>query len=142
MKYLGLWSLGLRKFFWKISKTLQPPFYILNVRSLRLQLSSFFYFFSLWRKLNLVKTVKWNLDQLWVLVDKRFTCCHCQTSKWHLSCHQAKLKKWYRNQQTRLLMINVIVRMCYKNSNAKSSACNWLKVKMTISWNYIKYYKI
>ena len=34
MKHLGLWSPGLRNFFWKICKTLQLPFYILNVRSL------------------------------------------------------------------------------------------------------------
>ena len=34
MKYLGLWSPGLRKFFWKIYKTLRPPSYILNIRSL------------------------------------------------------------------------------------------------------------
>ena len=36
MKYLGLWSPGLQKSFWKICKTLQPSFYILNVRSLML----------------------------------------------------------------------------------------------------------
>ena len=35
MKYLGLWSPGLRIFFWKICKTLHLlPSYILNVRSL------------------------------------------------------------------------------------------------------------
>ena len=34
MKYLGLCSPGLRKIFWKILKTLRPPSYILNVRSL------------------------------------------------------------------------------------------------------------
>ena len=36
MKYLGLWSPGLRRFFWKICKTLRPLSYILNVRSLSL----------------------------------------------------------------------------------------------------------
>ena len=35
MKYLALWSYGLWNFFWKISKTLLPSFYILNVRSLK-----------------------------------------------------------------------------------------------------------
>ena len=40
MKYLGLWSPGLRNVFWKICKTLRPPLsYILNVRSLTLVIS-------------------------------------------------------------------------------------------------------
>ena len=40
MNYLGLWSPGLRKTFWKICKTLRSPFYILNVRSLIRQITS------------------------------------------------------------------------------------------------------
>ena len=38
MKNLGLWSPGLQNIVWKICKTLQPPSYILNVRSLRLDI--------------------------------------------------------------------------------------------------------
>ena len=33
MKYLGLWSPGLRNIYWIICKTLRPPSYIRNVRS-------------------------------------------------------------------------------------------------------------
>ena len=39
-------------------------------------------------------------------------------------------------------LLNFIVRMCYMNSKAKLSACNWLNVRMGTSGNYIKYYKI
>ena len=35
MKYLGLGLLGYKFFFWKIYKTVRPPSYILNVRSLK-----------------------------------------------------------------------------------------------------------
>ena len=35
MKHLGLWSPGLRRFFWKICKTVWPSCFMLNVRSLK-----------------------------------------------------------------------------------------------------------
>ena len=65
--------------------------------------------------------------------QKKLLIVTVRQGKGHLSCRQAKLKKWWRKQQTKLFMIKIIVRMCYKNSEAKLSACNWLKVPRIMS---------
>ena len=68
IKYLALWSPGLRHFFWKICKTNRPPSYILYVHSLRtlLKLSniSFIYLIrNMWTTYSIC-TCKTNLYQI------------------------------------------------------------------------------
>ena len=68
IKYLALWSPGLRHFFWKICKTNRPPSYILYVHSLMtlLKLSniSFIYLIrNMWTTYSIC-TCKTNLYQI------------------------------------------------------------------------------
>ena len=68
LKYLALWSPGLRHFFWKICKTNRPPSYILYVHSLMtlLKLSniSFIYLIrNMWTTYSIC-TCKTNLYQI------------------------------------------------------------------------------
>ena len=68
MKYLALWSPGLRHIFWKICKTIRHPSYILNVHSLMtlLKLSSISFIYlirNMWTSYSICKC-KTNLYQI------------------------------------------------------------------------------
>ena len=73
MKFLGLWSPGLQKIFWKICKTLLPlpppsPLYILNKRSLSIIVSSC--------QISILKMQKQDLTQVY--------CLWCSCEYWLL----------------------------------------------------------
>ena len=127
MKYLAVWSPGLQNIFWKISKTLQPPFYMLNVHSL---MSSFAMLLRLLRAPIVLNQMSFVCSFVFVKIFSISNKVCLQSSKNDSALVLLQKKRFSHNY----FYLNIHKNMFYHNRGHTRTSCQHHEIYETWSW--------